>query len=123
MKSTVVLKNNNLILNEEIKEYLKSIKDSTLLEIELSIKGKKRTKSQNSKYWKLCGIVADQTGYSSNQIHDLFREKFLGEEELDFGNGLIQKQLKHTPDSTTSEFSDYYTLCEVFSIEFFDIKL
>lgn len=112
--------NGKAVLNKETELYLKQF-DNEILELNLKKKGSQRTSSQNAKYWKLLDVVADQTGYSKGDLHELLRDRFLGTEVF-YIKGIEVNRIKHTPETTTKEFGEYYTQCEIFCKEFFDIK-
>ncbi len=70
---------------------------------------KKRTLSQNGLYWKwlerTVDIVARETGNDKDDLHDIFKEKFLTPKIVEF-DGQVHRKYS-TKNLTTAEMSEY----------------
>ena len=77
--------------------------------IELIIRKKKKHRShqQNKFYWILMTIIAEHTGFTKEESHEIMKEMFLKVDKVNEKTGVIYKYTRHTPDLTTSEFMDY----------------
>jgi len=66
-----------------------------------------RTLNQNAYYWGgVLAPIADHTGYSPEDLHELFKEMFIGRQEVTW-RGVKRKIPTTTTTKTTTEFSDY----------------
>ncbi len=88
------------------RDYLAGFPDGTKLVIDIDKAKNKRSLSQNAYYWLYLGVIEDETGNTAQDLHELFRRKFL--------KPTIKKILgkEYTlPSSTTSiskhEFTEY----------------
>lgn len=61
---------------KEYNRYIKSLKEGDYT-IEISKRYGTRTLKQNSFYWLYLGIIEQETGETSNDLHELFKRKFL----------------------------------------------
>ena len=62
-----------------------------------------RTNQQNKLWWSWMNILADELGYSRQEIHDMLKYKFLLKEEMI--DGEIHQSLKSTTTLTKKEFN------------------
>jgi hypothetical protein len=85
-------------------------------------KGEKRTLSQNSYYWSLMQIIADDIGDHKNEVHRFFKKKFLPTEEIKVG-GFIENCEATTTDLSTKTMTDYIDNIIQFSLNFWNIHL
>jgi len=67
----------------------------------------KRTIEQNRLYWKILAIVSDYTGYEKDELHEIFKYKFLKRSKQDEQTGEIFEYIKTTTKLKVPEFSDY----------------
>ena len=67
----------------------------------------KRTIEQNRLYWKILAIVSDYTGYEKDELHEIFKYKFLKRSKQDENTGEIFEYIKTTTKLKIPEFSDY----------------
>jgi hypothetical protein len=68
----------------------------------------KRSLQANSLYWVWLTIVAADTGNSEDDLHRLFKGRFLTPKIITIG-GKEYKLARSTTELTTSEFADYLT--------------
>ena len=85
------------------------------IEITLGKYSKSRSNNQNSYLWGvLYKLISDNTGMSSNEVHDAMRLKFLLDRE-----GKIPT-LRSTKSLNTTEFEEYCSAIRMFCSEFLD---
>jgi len=77
-------------------------------EMVVSVKPFKATRSQNQNrlYWAMLGDVARETGHSTDELHELFKGKFLGHKE----SMVLGEKVDFVPSTTkltTIEMSEY----------------
>lgn len=100
---------------------LQSLRDGV---VEIQIERKRATRSQqaNRFYWGvLVDLVASHTGYTPDEIHEIFKAKFLPKRlAVQDGNGEIKGEFViggTTTKLTTGEFSDYCRAIEQWATE------
>lgn len=79
----------------------------------IGIDEKKPTRSaeQNNLYFLYLGVIAEETGHSKDDLHDLFKGKFLGGEVVEvFGEKVRQK--KSTTKLNKNDFAEYLLAIE-----------
>ena len=105
-------------LSDELKHF--SGKD-----VELIIRRKKKYRSveQNRLMWLWYGIMADHTGFTSDEIHSIMKSKFLHTEKVDEKTGVIYPYIRSTTELTTIEMIDYMTSIQKFASEDLQIVL
>lgn len=69
----------------------------------------KRTLSQNALYWRWCEILSQYLGYEKEEIHDMWKQRFLPEKELTFG--AYRQGTRTTTRLTTAEMAEYMDKC------------
>lgn len=82
---------------------------------------KDRTKSQNSLMWMWLGIISNDTGESPENLHNIFKLRFLGTEKIQ-SMGYSIEIPKSTTKLTTQEFTDYLDKIEGLAMSI-DIRL
>ncbi len=75
----------------------------------------KRSHSQNAVYWMWLTCIHQHTGNDKNDLHDYFRGKFIGCEDLEIFDSRIAK-LKSTTSLNTALFAQYLTQIQVFAL-------
>lgn len=63
-----------------LQNHLKQFK-GCIVEVCISKKKNKRTLDQNNYYWSLCEIVGNELGYDSEEVHEIFKQRFLKKEK------------------------------------------
>ena len=69
------------------------------------------------------GIMADHTGFTSDEIHSIMKSKFLNTEKVDEKTGVIYPYIRSTTELTTIEMIDYMTSIQKFASEDLQIVL
>lgn len=91
--------------------------------VEIKEYRKNRSTSQNRTMWMWLNAMAPDFGYSADDLHEVFKQKFLGLEEKIISaskNGHVLREIMCRPKSTASltvgEFSDYLRKIEATAI-------
>ena len=104
---------NEKILNNLIGE-LKTLPFNTY---EVVIRPKKRSLDQNALYWKWLEIISNDTGYTKDELHDSFRQHFLGSEFKQSIFGDVYPELKSTTKLKKKEFTEYLNKVQVYAAQ------
>jgi len=104
-------------VNEEVKQNaIEAIEGlNGVYSIEITKYRKDRTASQNKLLWLWLGIISNDTGNSPDELHEIFKLKFLGSETLSALGFKIERP-KSTTKLTTQEFTDYLDKIEGLAI-------
>jgi hypothetical protein len=89
--------------------------------IEITKYKKDRTASQNKLMWMWLGIISNDTGESPENLHNIFKLRFLGTEKIQ-SMGYSIEIPKSTTKLTTQEFTDYLDKIEGLALSI-DIRL
>lgn len=97
--------------------YLESVNISgRLLEVTIKPYRKNRSNAQNRLMWMWYGTLSDDLGYSTDELHELCKARFLGVEERQIlGESVFMA--RSTTKITTIEFTDYLNKIEALAIE------
>ena len=98
---------NALIMGTEWTDHLFTLEDQ---EVDVTIEKHRslRSTNQNRYYWGvIVKMLSHETGYSSGEMHEILKGKFLSE-EIKIGNDTIRYS-KSTTDLKTSEFEELMT--------------
>jgi hypothetical protein len=82
----------------------------------ITVKEKKsqRSDSQNRLYWAFLGEWAQQYGGTSEEMHQICKEKFLLVEYIEI-MGKRFARTQSTPKTNTKEFAEYFESCMMFA--------
>lgn len=97
---------------ERVISYIGRLPDKPY-DINIDVHRVKRSTSQNALYWLWLDIVADETGNSRDELHDVFRTKFLPVAEHEV-LGVVVRELPTTTKLSTDQFTTYLNQIEVF---------
>ena len=105
MKYSVKISKGKIIYqtNTKLLEYIQTISDDTIAEIEITLLEDSRSNKQNKLWWTWAQIIGDTLGYSKNEIHDILKAKFLTREYIQ--DGKTKKYIKSTATLSKSEFN------------------
>lgn len=92
------------------KRYLRSLGDVPVL-VTVEKVSKKRSNAQNALYWMYLTIIASDTGEEPEDLHLLFKRKFLPVEEIAVMNNTL-KRIKSTTKLDKLEFTEYLAKIE-----------
>jgi len=124
IETTGYTKDGNVFFRNQ-KQISKDILQSGWSEFEVTIckKSKHRSVSQNRWYWQCVTILANELGYSKDQMHEICKFKFLKHELVDEKTGEVFEYLKSTTELTTTEFSTLIESLIQWSAETFNCVL
>jgi hypothetical protein len=77
-----------------------------------------RSTKQNRLYWEWINVVGNELGYTKDETHMLFRDKFLGYNEVTPKKGSVIRELKSTTKLKVGEFKDYLEQIDIFISEY-----
>ena len=83
-------------------------------DLELGKFKSKRSNSQNDYYWAILKKLGDYTGYSEEELHDMFRFKYLSEKKTVAGSEIYA--IKSTTSLNVDEFKNYIQDIQRFAI-------
>ena len=75
----------------------------------------RRSNDQNRLAWKLYNAVAQETGYTPEEVHSLFKQKFGEPKTVKIGGVEITEYT--TRDRDVAWFSDYLDRCQAFAAQ------
>ena len=86
--------------------------------IELSVKPYKPTRSQlqNRRYWLILQKIKEVTGHETDELHEIFKQKFLGMQTAEIAGREVTHQ-RSSARLKTSEFAEYMERVESWAIE------
>ena len=82
--------------------------------VDLSEKREKRTIDQNSLYWLWLSCIMNETGEYKDRLHEVFKQKFLGTENILVFDNQFQIT-KSTTQLDTKQMTDYLNRIQEFS--------
>jgi hypothetical protein len=93
--------------------------------IHLTIEKQKSTRSgqQNRLYWFYVSIIANELGYSKDELHEIFKFKFLKQEKVDERTGEVFQFIGSTSRLSKTEFGEMIDALIQFAAETFSIIL
>jgi hypothetical protein len=93
--------------------HIKRLDISKSYSVEVTEKKVKRTMSQNSLYWLWLTCIEFETGNNRDDLHDLFKDKYLNPIHFDlFGERRIKRS---TTGLDTQQFTDYLNQIQIFA--------
>lgn len=75
-------------------------------EVQIRPHKKKRSNPQNNLYWQWLGLLAKETGHTSEQLHEVFKRELLPRDYITLA-GVEKEVAKTTTKLSTAEFTDY----------------
>lgn len=109
-----------IIQDEKIRsnviEFIKTMSIKRLMSIEIKQYRKSRSGAQNRTYWSWLKVIGDELGYTDEDMHDIFKVRFLGtEQKYIFGSPIeVTRSTRHL---NTKEFAEYMTKVEMLASE------
>lgn len=103
-------------------DYLHGLDLAKRYEMVVRIHKTKRSADQNARYWGILGIIAEDTGHSSSEIHEWCKHEFLGWDVV----CVMEKEIqipKSTTRCNTKQFADYCTRVEAWAASEMGVKL
>jgi hypothetical protein len=86
--------------------------------MELTLRPYKPTRSQeqNKRYFKILELISQKTGHDRDELHDLFKNRFLGTTEIEL-NGEKHTVLRSSRKLKVGEFKDFSDRVEAWAVE------
>lgn len=110
------------VASEAIKRELLSLAGKRIT-ISIEKYTNKRSTQQNAYYHSVCvKIISDHTGYTTDEVHELLKESFLGTKEIKIGDK-ASKVPNSTTKLTTTDFMVYISEIQQWAAEKLDIYL
>lgn len=106
----------------KLREELKQFEDQSV-ELIIRRKRKKRSSAQNRTYWMYVSILAEETGFSKDEFHEIIKMKFLKDERVDEKTGEVYPYLKSTSKLSTVEFNYLFEQLYQWAAETFHVTL
>lgn len=80
-------------------------------EIEIAVRKRRRVRSspQNGYYWTVVNVIADYTGHTSQEVHEILGQRFLQDHT---------GRRRSTSALSTAEFSEYVERCLQLAAEY-----
>ncbi|KKK97618.1 hypothetical protein LCGC14_2650970 [marine sediment metagenome] len=107
----------NKAIKRVVMDYLQTI-DSYYKPYEVIIRPyrKQRSKDQNARYWGILSQIANETGHTTSELHEIFKADLLPRKLIAF-KGIDREVNTSTVELSTQEFADYCTRVEAFAAE------
>lgn len=106
--------------NEQVKanciEFISKLPAEPVMQVIIKPYVKKRSIDSNSLYWKWLEVFSEYTGYSKDDMHDVFRARFLPVIERTV-KGIELRELTSTTSLNTKQFSEYMKEIEILAVE------
>ncbi len=95
-------------------EAIQNLSDEESWDIKISKKRFKRSISQNNLYWLWLTCIEQETGNDRDSLHDYFKQKFLGIEEI-LVLGETISRIRSTTNRDTAQFKIYLDKIQMFA--------
>lgn len=99
LKDAVLFVRNRMLLQSECAK--SGVKEFDVI---VRSKSKNRSTQQNRYYWMLVTIIANELGYSREEMHSIIGYKFLKREKVDEKTGEVFEYIESTTKLSTTEF-------------------
>jgi len=113
-KRFILRKDNQRIVMESLVEWLNARNLDEPLEISIRPYKRNRSREQNDYYWALLTAIANETGHTKEEIHELMRYRFLGMQSKEIAGHRIE-YLPSTTKLKVGEMADYITQIEAWA--------
>lgn len=112
---------------EAVKSYVDQLPAGKLYNVKIVQHRERRSVDQNSLYWLWLACISDETGEDKDDLHDLFKQKYLGFQQKNIFPGrefgtTVYKELT-TTRMDTLEFTQYLKKVKGFALHFLGIVL
>lgn len=114
-----IIKNNQVL--ENCINAVRGIKFEDNMQVEIKPYIAKRSVDANALYWLWISVIAEYTGYTKDEMHDVLRARYLPIKSREV-DGITLIELTSTTILNTKQFNDYMREIEAFAVEN-DIRL
>ena len=90
---------------DQLKKFMSELPSNEYM-IKISVFKEDRSIDQNRYYWKLLEIIANEIGYEPEEMHEVYKFKFL-KKTIQDTNGNLIKGVGSTRKLKVNEFTDY----------------
>lgn len=114
-EKTSVNKKLTLLAPRSFQHFANKCQDGEKVTVSVTTKKWRRSLEQNNYYWGVyLPIIADETGHTPDELHELFKGKFLTQ-KIKTVMGLPVRMKKSTRDLSVGEFVEYIQRIESFT--------
>lgn len=99
---------------EAVKSVIDKLPESVRYDLTIKRHRERRTLDQNRLYFLWLACIADETGHGKDDLHEYFKQRFLGFEQRAVLNGRVYIN-PSTAGLNTKQFSDYLDKIQVFA--------
>lgn len=99
---------------EAVKAYVDKLPEGRRFDVFVKIHREKRTVDQNRLLFLWIGCISRETGYFKDEVHEIFKKKFLGVETFEMWGEKVER-VKSTTSLNTKQFSDYLERIQQFA--------
>jgi hypothetical protein len=99
---------------EEAANYIYCLDDRESWDVKVTKKRWKRSISQNNLYWLWLTCIEQETGNDRHDLHEFFKAKFLGFEEITVLDHLVTRVVS-TTQKNTLQFKEYLDKIQLFA--------
>ena len=99
---------------EAVKAYVDKLPEGKRFDVSVKVHREKRTVDQNRLLFLWIGCVSLETGYFKDEVHEIFKKKFLGIEVFEIWGERVER-LRSTANLDTKQFSDYLDRIQQFA--------
>lgn len=99
---------------EAVKAYVDKLPEGKRFDVSVKVHREKRTVDQNRLLFLWIGCVSHETGYFKDEVHEIFKKKFLGIEVFEIWGERVER-LRSTANLDTKQFSDYLDRIQQFA--------
>lgn len=93
---------------DQVRRYVGTLKG--IFDVTIKIARRKRTLSQNAYYWIILKILEEHTGHRDEELHEIFKLKFLGASPIRYRSSQVYMIAPSTTKLTTKDFARYIDL-------------
>lgn len=99
---------------EAVKSYLDKLPVGKRYDVTVKIHRDKRTVDQNRLLFLWIGCISHETGYFKDEVHEIFKKKFLGTETFEMWGEKVER-VRSTTNLDTKQFSHYLEKIQQFA--------
>lgn len=99
---------------EAVKAYVDNLPKGKRFDISIKVHREKRTLDQNRLLFLWIGCISHETGYFKDEVHEIFKKKFLGTEIFEMWGEKLER-VRSTTNLDTKQFSQYLERIQQFA--------
>lgn len=99
---------------EAVKSYIDKLPVGKRYDVTVKIHRDKRTVDQNRLLFLWIGCISHETGYFKDEVHEIFKKKFLGTETFEMWGEKVER-VRSTTSLDTKQFSHYLEKIQQFA--------